>query len=217
MGTCNAHSVACSLFRLALMASRRRCDISNEIWPKSPRASVCILINCSMLGDLFSLRACNKRSVAFVQMYPTLVVVDWSVHSLRSRPRVWQSSRSHISGLTLGVIKLSQLASRRYFSVFSFTSPLLSLLSRRFSTIFASFSEIFASVLSVSFIDCTILSSKVSSSSLPSWIFWRLFDSKSWSASDSAESLSESLFVFWPCLADSASLGVSFSPQRWSD
>ena len=220
MGTCDAHSVAYSLFRLRLMASRRRCDISNEIWPESPRVSVCILINCSMSRDLFSLRACNKSSVAFVQMYPILVVVDWSVDSLRSRPRVWRSSRSNISGLTLGVIKLSQMAGRRYFSVFSFNCPSLSLLNQRFSTIFSSFSEIFASVFSVSSIDCTISSSKVSSSSSPSWIFWRLFDSKSWSASDSAESLSESwepLLVFRPRLAESAGLRVGVSPEPRSD
>lgn len=115
MGTCDAHSVAYSLFRVGLVASHRRCDIANEIWPKSPRVSVCIRIDCSMSGDLFSLRACHKSSVAFVQMYPTFVVVDWSVDSLRSRPRVWRSSRPHISGLTLGVTKLSQLAGRRYF------------------------------------------------------------------------------------------------------
>ena len=134
---------------------------------------------------------------------------------LRSRPRVWRSSRSHISGLTLGVIKLSQLAGRRYFSVFSFNSPSLSLLSQRFSTIFASFPEIFASVFSVSFIDCTISSSKASSSSSPSWSFWSLFDSKSWSASDFAESLSESLLVFRPRLGESAGLGVGFCPERF--
>ena len=73
MGTCDVHSVVYPLLRLGLMAS---CDILNEIWPKSPQALVCILINCSMMGDLFSLQACNKSSVAFVQMYPTLVVVD---------------------------------------------------------------------------------------------------------------------------------------------
>ena len=56
---------------------------------------------------------------------------------------------------------------------------------------FASFSEIFASVFSVSFIDCTISSNEVSSSS-PSWIFRRLFHSKRWSASVSAESLRDS-------------------------
>ena len=112
MGTCDAHSVAYSLFRLGLMAFCWRCDILNEIWPKSPRALVYILINCSMSGDLFSLWACNKSSVAFVQMYPTLVVLDWSVGGLRSCPHVWWSSRSHILGLTLGVIKLSQLAGR---------------------------------------------------------------------------------------------------------
>ena len=76
MGTCDAHSVAYSLFRLGLMAFCWRCDILNEIWPKSPRALVYILINCSMSGDLFSLWACNKSSVAFVQMYPNLVVLD---------------------------------------------------------------------------------------------------------------------------------------------
>ena len=217
MGTRDAHSVAYSLFRLGLMASRQRCDISNKIWPKSPRASVCNLINCSMSGDLFSLPACNKSSVAFVQMYPTLVVVDWSVDSLRSRPCVWQSSRSHIWGLTLGGIKLSRLAGRTYFSVFSFNCLSLSLLGQQFSMIFASFSEIFASVFSVSFFDWTISSSKVSSSSSPSWSFWSLFDSKSWSTSDYAELLSESLLVFRSRLAESAGLGVGFSPNPHSD
>lgn len=103
-----------------------------------------------MSRDLFSLRACNKSWVAFVQMYPILVEVDWSVDSLRSHPRVWQSSRSLILGLTLGVIKLSQLAGWRYYSIFSSNVPLLSLLSQRFSMTFVSFSEILASIFSVS-------------------------------------------------------------------
>ena len=65
-----------------------------------------------------------------------------------------------------------------------------------------------------------ISSSKVSSFSSPSWIFCRLFDSNSWSASDSAESLSRSwepLLVYWPHLAESTGLGVGVSPEPQSN
>ena len=107
--------------------------------------------------------------------------------------------RPQISGFTFGVINRSQFIGRRYLSDFSFRFVSSSLLSHLKFTIFASFSDTFGAVFSVSVRDCAISSSKesLSLSALVSHVepllfspttLGRLFASNSLSASDSSES-----------------------------
>ena len=109
-----------------------------------------------------SARAFNNISVVFAVILPTFVSVVCKLDNLRSLPLVCRSRRPQISGFTFGVISRSQFIGRRYLSDFSFRFVSSSLLSHLKFTIFASFSDTFGAVFSVSVRDWAISSSKES-------------------------------------------------------
>ena len=175
-------------------------------------------------GPSFSARAFNNRSVVCAVILPTFVSVPCKLDNLRSLPRVCRSRRPQISGFTFGVISRSQFVGRRYFSDFSLRCASSSLLSHLKLTIFASFSDTFGAVFSVSVSDCAISSSKESLSSSPALsphvetllslptTFGRLLSARSLSASDSSDSESSLVDGDFRFLADSAVVGLRVSP-----
>ena len=168
IGTCDAQSVAWSLFRFGQITLHLGCTISKLTCPRRAMVSVFILIIASISSGLFSEWAFNSIYVVLAVILPTLVSAACKFDNFKSLPLAWRSSCTHISGFTFGVINWSQFAGRRYFPHLSLRFELSSLLSHLKFMIFASLSETLGSVFSVSDRDCAISSSKESSSSAPS-------------------------------------------------
>ena len=138
--------------------SRLLWDISKLMCPSSANASVFIRTMLSTSTFPSSVRAFNNISVVFAVILPTFVSVVCKLDNLRSLPLVYRLRRPHISGFTFGVISRSQFIGRRYLPDFSFRFVSSSLLSHLKFTIFASFSDTFGAVFSVTVRDCAISS-----------------------------------------------------------